>query len=178
MGFLDFLRRKPRPPEAGGMKGLQEAAEAMGRAGLKFMDRAGLCYRATGDCTGKIRKIGNYPRGSGISATCRITEDTYGCTWMLLEGNLSVALSSAISAYEAVAGAGCGQDFLCAAFAYALGGKKVYWIYSFDGKFYPFIPEGEERDSMAELNLKRAVDRALPVEESLSRWYPVWNLPV
>ena len=47
------------------------------------------------------------------------------------------------------------------------------------GTFYPFAPTGhEQRDTELELRLKGVLADDLPVEPDLSRWFPIWDLPI
>ncbi len=47
------------------------------------------------------------------------------------------------------------------------------------GTFYPFAPDGKEhRDSEFELHVRSVLGADLPVESDLSRWFPLWDLPV
>lgn len=59
--------------------------------------------------------------------------------------------------------------------------KKVYWIYGFKrGAFWPFVPTGEEkeRDNAEELELKAKLEKELPVESDLSRWFAIFDAPI
>lgn len=178
MGLLDFLHKKRPLASSAGMGRLADEDEALRRTSLRFAEKAGLCYRASDACRETIRKIASYPRGSGITVSCTFAEDTYGCAWIVLSGDLGRLVESARAAYDSVMAGGCGHEFLCAAFAYDREGKKVYWIFNSAGKFYPFAPEGgEDRDNSVELDLRRELGEKLPLEGALSQWYPLWNMP-
>ena len=58
--------------------------------------------------------------------------------------------------------------------------SSAYLVYLFKrGTFYPFDPTGKEtRDTQEEFRLKSLVAGDLKVEEDLSRWFPLWDLPV
>ncbi len=58
--------------------------------------------------------------------------------------------------------------------------STAYLVYLFKrGTFYPFVPTGhEQRDTEEELKLKSLVSEDLEVESDLSRWFPLWDLPV
>ena len=69
---------------------------------------------------------------------------------------------------------GFGPQLLAAVFPFEGNDKKVYWIYVFNrGAFWPFVPKGEdkERDNAEELELKAKLEKELPVENDLSRWF-------
>jgi hypothetical protein len=76
---------------------------------------------------------------------------------------------------------GFGPQLLAAVFPFEGNGKKVYWIYGFKrGAFWPFVPTGEEkeRDNAEELELKAKLEKELPVEEDLTRWFGIFDAPV
>ena len=58
--------------------------------------------------------------------------------------------------------------------------QPVFLVYlAKQGTFYPFAPTGEERrDTELELRLRGILAEDLPVEADLSRWFPIWDLPV
>ena len=59
------------------------------------------------------------------------------------------------------------------------GRKAVYWIYNFkQGTYYPFIPlSGKQRDSPFEFRLRAEMEREMPVEKNVEKWYPLWGIP-
>ena len=78
---------------------------------------------------------------------------------------------------------GFGPQLLAAVFPFEGGfkEKKVYWIYGYkQGTFWPFVPTGEnqERDNAEELELKAKLEKELPIEEDLTRWFGVFDAPV
>jgi hypothetical protein len=111
------------------------------------------------------------------------SDDAYGYRWVVLRGedfeSLVVGINAVSSALEA---GGYGQRLLCAAFAFEdERHRPVYWIYNYKrGAFYPFVPAGggEQRDNERELVLKAQIGKELPVEPELSRWFPLWGIPI
>ena len=77
---------------------------------------------------------------------------------------------------------GYGDRILCALFPFTdEGGRQVHWIYNVKrSTFYPFVPVGDTqtRDNERELRLKAQMERELPIEQDLSRWFPLWDVPV
>jgi len=63
-----------------------------------------------------------------------------------------------------------------------MGGKlPVLWIYGYKrGAFWPFVPtgEGQERDNAEELELKAKLEKELPIEQDLSRWFGLFGAPL
>jgi hypothetical protein len=57
---------------------------------------------------------------------------------------------------------------------------SVYIVYlAKRGTFYPFAPIGkEQRDTELELRLRSVIGSDLPIEEDLTRWFPLWDIPV
>src|ERR1700722_4509589 len=58
--------------------------------------------------------------------------------------------------------------------------QPIYLVYlAKQGTFYPFAPTGkEQRDSELELRIKSVLAEDLPFENDLTRWFPIWDLPV
>ena len=58
--------------------------------------------------------------------------------------------------------------------------QPIFLVYlAKQGTFYPFAPTGnEQRDTELELRLRGVLGTDLPVEPDLSRWFPIWDLPV
>ena len=76
---------------------------------------------------------------------------------------------------------GYGDRLLAAVFPFEQKGEPVYFIYNFKrGGYYPFIPApgDKARDSERELRLKAQVGAELPFEEDISRWFPLWEIPL
>ncbi len=79
---------------------------------------------------------------------------------------------------------GFGPQLLAAVFPFESKGfeaKRIYWIYGFKrGTFWPFVPKGEgkERDNAEELELKAKLEKELPLEPDLTRWFGIFDAPV
>ena len=76
---------------------------------------------------------------------------------------------------------GYGDRLLAAVFPFERDGRPIYFIYNFKrGGYYPFIPApgDQARDSERELRLKAQVGAELPFEEDITRWFPLWEIPV
>jgi hypothetical protein len=77
--------------------------------------------------------------------------------------------------------AGFGGQLLAAVFKFEGGKEPVYWVYGYKrGAFWPFVPagEGKERDNAEELELKAKLEKELPIEPDLSRWFGVFDAPL
>ena len=79
-------------------------------------------------------------------------------------------------------GGGYGDRLLAAVFAFEENGKPLYFIYNFKrGAFYPFVPApgDKQRDSERELRLKAQLGaEGVPFEEDMTRWFPLWEIPL
>jgi hypothetical protein len=109
-------------------------------------------------------------------------EDKFGYTWIVVRDS---DLEDQVTAVHAVAQGleeqGFGSQLLAAVFKFEGGKHPVYWIYSYKrGTFWPFVPmgEGQERDNAEELELKAKLEKELPVEPELSRWFGVFDAPL
>jgi hypothetical protein len=76
---------------------------------------------------------------------------------------------------------GFGPQLLASVFPFRTDdGRVAHLVYLFKrGTFYPFAPTGpERRDNELELTVRGAVTGELPIEEDLTRWFPIWGAPV
>jgi hypothetical protein len=114
-------------------------------------------------------------------------EDAYGYRWLLLDDSDVEDLVNRVHLVNSLlAENGWGPQLLCSAFGVVPGpdadssAKPLYLIYLFKrGTFYPFAPIGKERrDNELELRVRSILGSDLPVESDLSRWFPLWDLPV
>jgi len=120
--------------------------------------------------------------GRETGTTIRAEEDRYGFRWVILEDPAFEDLVTTIHLISlTLQEQGFGEQLLAAVFKFLERGQPVYWIYNYKrGFFYPFVPRGQsrERDNAAELRLQAAMQKELPVEPELERWYPLWGVPV
>jgi hypothetical protein len=110
------------------------------------------------------------------------SDDTYGYHWMIFRDEDFDDLVTSVNtvAGELMAG-GYGDRLLAAVFSWQDDtGRRVDFIYNFKrGSFYPFVPMGDkERDTERELQLKAQLERDLPFEQELERWFPLWDTPI
>jgi hypothetical protein len=115
-------------------------------------------------------------------STLESADDEFGYRWLILKDpdfdDMVVSLNTISTELQ---GGGYGDRLLAAVFPFDDGGKRVYFIYNFKrGGYYPFVPApGEKaRDSEHELRLKAQLDKELPFEEDMSRWFPLWEIPL
>jgi hypothetical protein len=154
--------------------------------GLHHKQAAGIVFQplGTADFQGILTETEELLRGTAEETGTQVTssEDEYGYRWLILRDadfeDLVVSLNTISVQLQ---GSGYGDRLLCAVFPFEENGKPVYFIYNFKrGTYYPFVPApGEQaRDSERELRLKSQVGAELPFEEDVSRWFPLWQIPV
>jgi hypothetical protein len=74
---------------------------------------------------------------------------------------------------------GFGTQLLAAVYRFK-GVAAVYWIYSFKlGSYYPFVPKSnKQRDTAMEFRLRSLMQKELPIEKDMAKWYPMWGMPL
>ena len=138
----------------------------------------------TADFDGILKETEELLRAEGqdTGTTVESSADEYGYRWITLHDSdfedLVVAMNTVSSQLE---GSGYGDRLLAAVFPFEDKGRAVYFIYNFKrGGYYPFIPApgDQARDSEGELRLKAQVGGELPWEEDITRWFPLWEIPI
>jgi hypothetical protein len=131
--------------------------------------------------------------GSPLASTLTVRHvgDRFGYRWILVEGgNLDDLVTRVHMVHSSLADAGWSAQLLCSVFGFAPDptaatgsdavNQPIYLVYlAKQGTFYPFAPTGnEKRDTELELRIRSILGTDLPVETDLSRWFPMWDLPV
>ena len=191
MGFLDALlggRAKkvklPAPDRLFAMTTAQVTLET--GLGLKHKQSAGIVFQPleTADFDAILTETEELLRGAAEDTGTQVesSADEYGYRWLILRDpdfeDLVVALNTVSTQLQ---GSGYGDRLLCAVFAFEEKGRSLYFIYNFKrGKYYPFVPApgDKARDNERELRLKSQVGNELPFEEDVSRWFPLWEIPL
>jgi hypothetical protein len=191
VGFLDALlggkNKKvalPAPDRLFAMTTAQITLETS--LGLKHRQSAGIVFQplGTADFQGILAETEELLQGTAEETGTKVTssEDEFGYRWLILHDadfeDLVVSLNTISVQLQ---GSGYGDRLLCAVFAFEENGKPVYFIYNFKrGAYYPFVPApGEQaRDSERELRLKSQIGAELPFEEDMTRWFPLWQIPL
>ena len=110
--------------------------------------------------------------------------DEFGYEWIVVhDSDLEDQVTTVHAVAQGLQEAGFGEQLLAAAFKFEpkFGDRKVvYWVYGYkQGAFWPFVPTGEkDRDNAEELELKAKLDKELPIEPDLSRWFGLFNAPL
>jgi hypothetical protein len=190
VGFLDALlggRRKLKAPAPDRLFAMTTAQVTMETSlGLKHKNVAGIVFQplATADFKSIVTDIEELLRGSAedTGTTIETADDQFGYRWIILRDDefedLVVSMNVVSSQLEA---GGYGDRILAAVFAFQEDGRAIYFIYNFKrGKYYPFVPApGErQRNNEREFQLKAALERELPLEQEVERWFPLWEIPL
>lgn len=190
MGLLDIItgRRKLPGPASDRLFAISTANVLFETSlGLRSSGTAAIVFQplATADFSSIVKDMEEVVRATASESGTRVenSDDPYGFRWLILRGgefdDLVVGINAVSGALEA---GGYGERVLCAVFAFAdERGQPLYWIYNYKrGTFYPFVPAGgeQQRDTERELRLKAQVGSELPVEPDLSRWFPLWGIPI
>jgi hypothetical protein len=190
MGFLDVLtgRRKLAKPAPDRLFAISTAYVTF-ETSLSLTSRgaAAIVFQplSTADFESIVRDMEEVVRGTAADSGTAVetSDDSYGFRWLILRGadfdELVVGINAVSTALES---GGYGERVLCAVFAFEDQRKRpLYWIYNYKrGFFYPFVPAGgqERRDNERELVLKAQTGSELPVEPELTRWFPLWGIPI
>jgi hypothetical protein len=109
-------------------------------------------------------------------------EDSFGYTWIIVrDPDLEDQVTTIHAVAQGLEEQGFGSQLLAAVFKFEGGKHPVYWIYGYKrGAFWPFVPMGEDqkRDNAEELELKAKLEKELPVEQDLTRWFGVFDSPL
>ncbi|MGH9086997.1 MAG: PspA-associated protein PspAB [Acidimicrobiales bacterium] len=114
-------------------------------------------------------------------------EDAYGYRWLMLDDpDVEDLVTRVHMVNTTLTENGWGPQLLCSVFGVVPApdagrdARPLYLVYLYKrGTFYPFAPIGRERrDSELELRARAVLADDLPFEQDLSRWFPLWDLPV
>ena len=184
MGLLDsFLgRTKGVAPKVDNLFALATAYITLkAEFNLQSTGKGGVCFKPveSGDfseCENEIKEL------LKISGTLfEIKQDEFGYAWVIVaDAQFESCVSDIHAVSSTLIDGGYGEQILCAVFPFS-GEKDVFWIYNYKrGEFYPFVPldvKQHKRDYAYEFRLRSIMQRELPIEQELERWYPLWDVP-
>ena len=187
MGFLDILLGRNKP-----VKSQPEALFSITTAEITLNTRLGVIPTGKAAISFKPVESSFFDNlDSEIKDLLRISakstgteywirDDNYGYRWVILDDKDFEDLVSTIHMVsETIADHGYGPQLLAAVFGFREDVKSVFWIYNYKrGKFYPFVPEGQQRrDHATEMRLRSVMEKELPIEPVLEQWYALWGIP-
>jgi hypothetical protein len=197
VGFLDALlggKRKLSAPAPDRLFAMATAHVTL-ETGHEIHSRgsSGIVFQplGTADFKSIVEDTEELVRGTAeeTGTTVETADDEFGYRWLILRDpdfeDLVVSLNTVSVQLQ---GGGYGDRLLACVFAFeedapgAQGGKRpLYFIYNFKrGAFYPFVPAkgDKQRDSEREMRLKAQLATELPFEEDVTRWFPLWEIPL
>ena len=119
--------------------------------------------------------------GQELGSTISQSTDEYGYEWTVISDPEVEDLVTQVNVVaETLTENGFGEQLLAAVFGFDGDDEHVRLIYNFKrGSFYPFVQAGKDRrDSARELDLQAKLERELPFEPELERWFPLYGAPV
>ena len=166
--------------------------------GLKPSGSAGVCFKPIGasayeSARKEIQELLEYS-SKETETEFRLEKDEFNFLWAIFKDpDFEDLVANIHLVSETLEGHGFGEQILCAIYRFdsepeagttgregKTGGRKaVYWIYNFkQGTYYPFIPlSGKQRDSPFEFRLRAEMEREMPIEKNVEKWYPLWGIP-
>ena len=190
MGFLDALlggKGKLKQPAADRLFAMTTAYITLETGlGIKPRGAAGIVFQPLGTADFKqiVDEAQQLLHGTAqeTGSTVETSDDEFGYRWIVLRDpdfeDLVVSLNTISTELQ---GGGYGDRLLACVFAFEEQGRPLFFIYNFKrGAFYPFVPApgDKARDSERELRLKGQLANELPFEADVSRWYPLWEIPL
>src|SRR3954453_791502 len=184
MGFMDALRgkRKLRQPTEDRLFAMSTAVIPIEESGLKSTGKAAMVFQPLGttDFDAIVAEMQEVLALTGDETGTKIEskDDSFGYRWMVLSDDefedLVVGLNAVNSALR---DGGYGDRVLAAVFPFRdESGQAVDFTHNLKrGTYNPFGPKAQSPqapDNERELRLKAQLERDLPFEQDLGRWFP------
>jgi hypothetical protein len=189
VGLFDTLLGRTKPVKANldALFSLPTAALTLQSAGgLVTSGHAGVCWKPpAGQGSADLQTEVSQLVGDGFTQST----DSFGYGWLLLANpDIEELVTQAHMANSTLSDAGWGPQLLCSVFGFvpepgaASDARAFSLVYLFKrGTFYPFAAldkSKERRDTELELRIRSMIGSDLPIESDVSRWFPLWDLPV
>jgi hypothetical protein len=190
VGLRDTLfgRTKQAAPNLDNLFALSTAALTLqSELDLVSSGEAGLCFKAGSgesslETNDDIKQLLDFDETNN---KVTLTKDDLGFEWLVVKDPDFEALVTRVhSADTSMVEHGLGPRLLCAVFGFVPktppGEGSVRLVYLMkQGTFYPFAPTGSsQRNNELELRVRSFLGTDLPIEQNLSRWMALWNVPV
>lgn len=157
------------------------------KLGLKVTGRCALTFKSVSgayfyEMEQDVRRFLDSLNPEFDLAYCSVT-DSYGYVWIILEGKRIEDLLAGLTAVgDTVEEKGFSDQILAAVFEFSSErqGGYQYLIYNYKrNNFYPFVPAGPKaRSTEQEMQIMAALGEEVPFEKDMTRWYPMWDLPL
>jgi hypothetical protein len=190
VGLRDTLfgRTKQVAPNLDNLFALSTAALTLqSELDLVSSGEAGLCFKA-GSGESSLETDDDIKQLLDFDETTNkvtLTKDDLGFEWLVVKDPDFEALVTRVhAANTSMVEHGLGPRLLCAVFGFVPktppGEGSVRLVYLMkQGTFYPFAPTGSsQRNNELELRVRSFLSTDLPIEQNLSRWMALWNVPV
>jgi len=192
LGLADVLFGRKKLKEAAGERlfAISTARVTLeAELGLKPAGAAGVCFKplSAGEFVRAENELQQLLDAVSVESGSRVERrsDDYGYDWLVVrDPDFEDLVTTVHLVASELQSRGFGPQLLAAVFGFDGGGfdgRRVFWIYGFKrGAFWPFVPsgEGKERDNAEELELKAKLEKELPIEQDLTRWFAVFDAPV
>lgn len=193
--FVDALLGRSRLPKAKTEKlfAISTASITLeSNLDLKPSGAAGICFKPIGasayeSARKEIQELLEYS-SKETNTEFRLEKDEFNFLWAIFKDpDFEDLVANIHLVSETLEEHGFGEQLLCAIYRFdsepeagkSGTGKAVYWIYNFkQGTYYPFIPlSGKQRDNPFEFRLRAEMEREMPIEKNVEKWYPLWGIP-
>lgn len=189
MSFLDAIlgRSKPIRANSDALFGLSTGVITLQtELDLQPTGAGAITFRpvSSGDFSQLVKDVDALLQASAKDSpiTWASQEDRFGYEWVILKAQEFDNLVATIHMIgRELEDAGYGPQLLAAVFQFkGAKGLSVYWMYNYKrGAFYPFVPTGNgSRNNAEEVHLSSVMGRELNMEKDLSKWYPLWGIPL
>src|ERR671913_1629245 len=171
--------------------------------GLKSTGRCGIFVKSVNSETFKQMKehVDNFlkvvidKKNINFDVTFDSKIDNYGYLWFIIKGKTIAEIVAVINAVgDSIHEKGFSRQLLANIFEFSSGysgnnnghiHNNQYLIYNYKiDKFYPFVPilststnNRKRRNHDQEIKIMKEVSDTIKIEEKLSLWYPIWNIP-
>jgi hypothetical protein len=175
-------RSKPVRPNLDQLFAIPSAAITLQAAlGVTATGTGSVAFRAPegkafADVVADVENLLTATSDPGLQAS----RDSYGYTWLTIRADDISDLVNGLHAVNvSIQDAGFGPQLLCSLVGFRRAEQPFALVYLYKrGTFYPFAPVGEpRRDSILELQLRDLLGDDMPVEQDMTKWFPVWGAP-
>jgi hypothetical protein len=171
--------------------------------GLKSTGRCGICvkninsesFKQMKDYIDNLLKVVIDKKDINFDVTFNSIIDNYGYLWFIIKGKTIAEIVAVINSVgDSIHEKGFSRQLLANIFEFSSGysgnnngqiHNNQYLIYNYKiDKFYPFVPiiststnNRKRRNHDQEIKIMKEVSDTIKIEEKLSLWYPIWNIP-